>query len=164
MKICQVISSNIPILPTGQRRWGALELIMDEYTKHLRTMGHEVDIKYLNEVQPNQYDIVHIMVANLCIEAANRGIEYIYSLHDHSSFHAGKDSFNYRQQLEAIKRSVFSITHAEYVIDYFNETDKLFFLRHGVDTDYYQPDSSLSTSDEYFIIHKLLCVANNGLM
>ena len=29
MKICQVISSNMPILPTGQRGWGATELITE---------------------------------------------------------------------------------------------------------------------------------------
>jgi hypothetical protein len=39
MRIAQVISSNLPILPTGQRGWGATELIMDEYTKNLRKLG-----------------------------------------------------------------------------------------------------------------------------
>ena len=79
MRICQVISSNIPILPTGFRGWGALELIIDEYSKNLIKLGHEVDIKYLNEVNKGDYDIVHIHVANLCIEAKKRGIPYIYS-------------------------------------------------------------------------------------
>ena len=158
MKICQVISSNIPIKPTGERQWGAVELIIDEYAKNLRRLGHEVDVKYLNEVQPNQYDIVHIHVANLCIEASKRGLKYIYSTHDHHSYHYGKDSWNYRQQLEAIKGSVFSLAPAEYVVDYFDDTDKLFFLTHGVDTSYYLPNNSISTKE-----HKLLMVANNGV-
>ena len=156
MKICQVISSNIPIKPTGERGWGALELIMDEYSKNLRVLGHEVDIKYLNEITVGEYDIVHIHVANLAVEAAKRGLPYIYSTHDHHSFYYGKDSFNYKEQLEAIKGSVFSICHAEYVVDYFDGTDKLFFVPHGVDTSYYLPT-------DYPKEHKLLVCANNGL-
>jgi len=158
MKIAQVISGNLPILPTGKRGWGAVELLMDEYTKCLRTLGNTCDIRWLNEVGVGQYDIAHIHVANLCIEAQKRGLPYIYSNHDHSSYHLGKNSFGYRQQLEAIKGSIFSITHAEYVIDYFDDTDKLFYLQHGVDTSYYTPNLNLDTTQ-----HKLLIVSNNGL-
>ena len=159
MKICQVISSNLPILPTGQRGWGATELITEEYSKNLRKLGHEVHIKYLNEVQPNEYDIVHIHVANLCIEAKKRGIEYIYSTHDHHSFFYGKNSWNYKQQLEAMKGSVFSIAPAEYVVDFFDDTDKLFYLAHGADTEYYTPIPRYEGNIE----HKLLMCANNGV-
>lgn len=159
MKICQVISSNLPILPTGQRGWGATELITEEYSKNLRKLGHEVDIKYLNEVQPNQYDIVHIHVANLCIEAKKRGIEYIYSTHDHHSYFYGKNSWNYKQQLEAMKGSIFSIAPAEYVVDFFDDTDKLFYLAHGADTSYYTPIPRYEGNIE----HKLLMCANNGV-
>jgi glycosyltransferase involved in cell wall biosynthesis len=163
MKICQVISSNIPILPTGKRGWGATELIMDEYTKGLRKFGHEVDLKYLNEVQIGQYDIVHIHVANLCIEAHKRGLEYIYSTHDHHSYYYGKDSFNYKQQLEAMKNSIFSLAPAEYVVDYFDDTDKLFYLSHGVDTKYYIPNFKSFLKDGDLSGHKLLMCANNGV-
>lgn len=157
MRICFVVSGNIPILPEGIRGWGAVEKLMDEYRKSLIALGHHVDIKYLNEVRKEEYDIVHIMVANLCIEAQQNGLPYIYSMHDHSSFHAGKNSFNYTQQLAAIKGSIMSITHAEYVVDYFDDTDKLFFLSHGVNTFYFQP--SIPQDGHY-----LLMVANNGLM
>ena len=51
MRICQVISSNMPILPTGIRGWGATELITDEYTKNLRKLGNQFDVKYLNEIK-----------------------------------------------------------------------------------------------------------------
>lgn len=158
MRICFVVSGNIPILPEGVRGWGAVEKLMDEYRKCLQSFGHQVDIKYLNDVRKEDYDIVHIHVANLCIEAVNRGLPYIYSTHDHSSFHAGKHSFNYRQQLEAIKGSILSFTHAEYVVDYFDETDKLFFLIHGVNTNYFKPSEAKPES------HRLLMIANNGLM
>ena len=158
MRIAQVISSSIPILPTGERRWGAVELIMDEYTKGLRKLGHEVDLTWLDSVEPDKYDIVHIHVANLCLEAAKRGIEYIYSSHDHHSYHFGKNSTNYKQQLEAMKKSIFSLAPAEYVVDYFDDTDKLFYLSHGVDTNYYRPNFSKDYNN-----HRLLMCANNGV-
>ena len=159
MRICQVISSNLPIEKTGKRRWGATELIIEEYAQNLRKLGHEVDIKWLNEVQPKQYDIVHIHVANLCIEAKNRGIDYVYSTHDHHSYFYGKGSWNYKQQLEAMKGSIFSIAPAEYVVDFFDDTDKLFYLTHGVDTSYYPAIKR----QEGEIEHKLLMCANNGV-
>lgn len=157
MRICQVISSNIPILPTGFRGWGALELIIDEYSKNLIKLGHEVNIKYLNEVNKGDYDIVHIHVANLCIEAKKRGIPYIYSNHDHTSVHYGRGSWLYNAQLEAIKGSTFSICHGESVIDFFQDTDKLFYLPHGVDTKFYHA-SPIINRDK-----KLLMVASNGM-
>jgi glycosyltransferase involved in cell wall biosynthesis len=158
MRIAQVISSSIPILPTGERNWGAVELIMDEYTKGLRKLGHEVDLTWLDSVEPDKYDIVHIHVANLCLEAAKRGIEYVYSTHDHHSYHFGKNSGNYREQLEAMKKSMFSLAPAEYVVDYFDDTDKLFYLSHGVDTNYYRPNFSKDYNN-----HRLLMCANNGV-
>lgn len=164
MRIAQVISSNLPIKPTGERGWGATELIMDEYTKNLRKLGHEVDLLYLNDVKLGVYDIVHIHVANLCLEAHKRGIEYVYSTHDHHSYHYGKNSFNYKEQLEAIKNSIFSLAPAEYVVDYFDDTDKLFYLSHGVDTDYYTPTNSFyDVKNQPNILHHLLMCANNGV-
>jgi glycosyltransferase involved in cell wall biosynthesis len=97
-------------------------------------------------------------MANLCIEAKNRGIPYIFSLHDHHTEYNGKDSFIFKQNLEAMKGSVFSITHAEHLIEYFNETDKLFYVSHGVNTDFFTPKESNHNPK-----HKLLMVANNGL-
>jgi glycosyltransferase involved in cell wall biosynthesis len=156
MKVIQVISSNIPIEQTGNRRWGALELIQSEYQKGLIKKGVECEIKWLNEVKVDANTIVHIHVANLCIEAKKLGIPYIYSNHDHTSFYHGKGSWLYNQQLEAIKGSIFSIAHAESVIDFFPDTDKLFYLPHGVDTLFYSP------SEEVISEKKILMVANNG--
>jgi glycosyltransferase involved in cell wall biosynthesis len=160
MRICQVISGNIPVLETGERRWGALELVQSEYKKHLIALGHTCDIKWLNEVNSKNYDIIHIHVANLCIEAQKKGIPYIYSMHDHHSYYFGKGSSNYNEQLQAIKGSIFSICHAEYVVDFFDETDKLFFLPHGVDTKFYLPNLARYINP---VQHKLLMCANNGL-
>jgi glycosyltransferase involved in cell wall biosynthesis len=55
-----------------------------------------------------------------------------------------------------MKNSIISFTHAEYLIDYFSETDKLFYLRHGANTEFFTPDHSPYP-------HKLLMIANNGL-
>lgn len=160
MKVIQVVSSNIPIYDTGKRRWGAVELIQSEYQKHLRKNGIECEIKWLNEVQPDENTIVHIHVANLCLEAKKMGIPYIFSNHDHTSVHYGKGSWLYNQQLEAIKGSVFSIAHGESVVDFFSDTDKLFYLPHGVDTEFY---TSAQMSETKKLEKKLLMIASNGM-
>jgi glycosyltransferase involved in cell wall biosynthesis len=111
----------------------------------------------LNEVQPDADTVVHIHVANLCLEAKKMGLPYIYSNHDHTSVHYGKGSWLYNQQLEAIKGSAFSICHAESVMNFFDSTDKLFYLPHGVDTEYYTPNENPVREK------KLLMVAANGM-
>ena len=158
MKIALIQNGHIPILPVGERKWGAVEKILGEYKANLEKLGHEVDILYCNEVQSGQYDIVHVHVANLALDLAKRGIPYIFSLHDHHAFHLGKSSSCYLENLAAIKNSIFSICHAEYLIDYFEETDKLFFLTHGVNTNAYQ-----KIGNDFQQSIDLLMVANNGL-
>lgn len=156
MRICQVVTGIIPVLPRGQRQWGAVEKIIGEYKEALEVLGHEVDVKFLNEVSPKQYDIVHVHMGNLALECKNRGIPYVFSLHDHHTEHYGKDSHVFKHNLEAMRGSIFSICHAEHLLDYFNETDKLFYLPHGVNTDFFLPEQNFNG-------HKLLMVANNGL-
>ena len=154
MKITQVTPGIITIPPNG---WGAVEKVIWEYYNNIKELGHECDIKYLDETEGGNSDIVHIHMANLAIEAANKGIPYIFSLHDHHVVYYGKESSNYQQNLEAIKRSVISFTHAEFLIDYFDETDKLFYLSHGVNTGFFKNNNPKRTE------HKLLCLANNGI-
>ena len=152
MKITQVTPGVIPIPPNG---WGAVEKIIWNYKLNFDDLGHECDIQYLDYVDEKS-DIIHIHIANLALMAKERGIPYIFSLHDHHVFRFGKDSKGYQDNLEAIKGSVISFTHAEFLVDFFDETDKLFYLSHGVDTDYFTPIERDVTE------HKLLCVANNG--
>jgi len=154
MRVIHVTPGMIPIPPNG---WGAVEKIIWEYHQNLQSMGVESHIKYLNEVNYQEGDIVHIHIANLAIEAHKMGIPYIFSLHDHHVVYNGKDSFNYKQNLEAIKKSIVSFCHAEYLVDYFEETDKLFYLSHGVNTNFFKVDNQYRTE------HKLLCLANNGI-
>ena len=49
-----------------------------------------------------------------------------------------------------------SFTHAEHLVDYFDTTDKLFYLSHGADIEFFTPNYEPKT-------HRLLMIANNGL-
>lgn len=152
-KITQVSPGLISIPPNG---WGAIEKIIWNYKLELEKLDCEVNIKYVNHVTKED-GLVHVHVANQALELRDKGIPYIFSLHDHHVVHYGKGSYNYNINLEAIKHSVISITHAEFLVDYFDETDKLFYLPHGVDTEFFKSDGREKTE------HKLLCLANNGM-
>jgi glycosyltransferase involved in cell wall biosynthesis len=154
IKVVQVATGMIQIPPNG---WGAVERIIWAYKDRLQRMGNIVEIKFVNQVEREDNVIIHTHIANLALECRDKGIPYVYSLHDHHSEHYGKGSFVFNQNLEAIKGSVISFTHAEYLVDYFSETDKLFFLSHGVDTEFFLP-SEVQNNE-----HKLLMLANNGL-
>jgi autotransporter strand-loop-strand O-heptosyltransferase len=155
MRITQITPGIITIPPNG---WGAIEKVIWNYKLNFESKGYICDIKYLNEIKQNEYDIVHIHVANLALEAKEMGIPYIFSLHDHHVYRYGKDSELYKQNLEAIKGSIVSFCHAEFLVDFFENTDKLFYISHGVDITYFTP----SNEDKFKQDIKLLCVANNG--
>ena len=153
MRIVHVATGLITIPPNG---WGAVERLTWEYKQSLEKLGDVVDIKYMNELERWPDTIVHAHLANQALYCRDKGIPYVYSLHDHHTEWYGKDSWVYKQNLEAMKHSIISFTHAEYLIDYFSETDKLFYLRHGANTEFFTPDYRLGG-------HKLLMIANNGL-
>ena len=153
MAIIQVATGMIPIPPNG---WGAVERVIWAYKQKLEALGHHVDIKFVNQLEKLPNTIVHTHIQNLAIECRDKGIPYVYSLHDHHAEWYGKDSWVYKMNLEAIKGSIVSFTHAEYLVDYF-DTDKLFYLEHGVDTDFFTPSNEIPKE------HKLLMLANNGL-
>jgi glycosyltransferase involved in cell wall biosynthesis len=156
LHVIQVATGMISIPPNG---WGAVERIIWAYQDRLQRLGHLVDIRYVNQVEKAQNTIVHTHIANLALDCKNRGIPYVFSLHDHHSEWYGKGSFVFNQNLEAIKGSVISFTHAEHLVEYFSETDKLFYLPHGVDTEFFTPSAYFSDSRR----HALLMLANNGL-
>ena len=153
MKIVQVATGLITIPPNG---WGAVERIIWEYTSNLKLMDIDVEIKNWQDVTPDDNTIHHVHMANTALDLRDRGIPYIYSLHDHHAEWYGKDSAVYKNNLEAIKGSVISICHSKHIIDYFDGTDKLFYLPHGVNTNFFKPDSSKESSG-------LLMICNNGL-
>ena len=151
MDIKQVATGLISIPPNG---WGAIERIIWEYKKNLELLGNNVEIVNIDGVSKDA--INHVHVANLALHCRDNNIPYVFSLHDHHVEWYGKGSWVYNQNLEAIKGSIISFTHAEHLINLFDETDKLFYLSHGVDTEFFTPN--LSTKD-----HKLMMLANNGV-
>ena len=154
MKIAQVNPGcGIPIPPPA---WGAIEKIVWEFTVNLRKLGHTVDIKWADEIQPGDYDVVMVHVANLALLLAERGIPYIFQHQDHHAYHYGKDSDVYKQNLEAMEKSVVSLVPARYLVDYF-DTDKVMYFSHGVDTDTFYPNETPP------LAHNLLMLANNGV-
>mgnify|MGYP003350571240 FL=1 len=137
MKICQINPGcGIPIPPPS---WGAIEKIVWDFTCNLKELGHEVDIRWTNEIQPGEYDIVMVHVANLALELADRGIPYIFQHHDHHAYHYGKDSDVYRKNKEAMEKSLCSLVPARYLVDYF-ECDKVEYFSHGVDVKTFFPN------------------------
>lgn len=153
MRICQVTPGLINIPPNG---WGAIEKIIWEYKQNLESQGHICDIKYLDEVRKEDYDIVHIHVANLALLAYERGIPYVFTMHDHHTEVYGNSSDLYKQNRDAIEKSVVSFVPAKHLVSYFN-SKRVKYLRHGVNTSFFTY-GQLSNKK-----HKLLCVGRNGL-
>jgi glycosyltransferase involved in cell wall biosynthesis len=155
MKICQVDPAcGLSIPPKG---WGAIEKIVWEFKCNLEKQGHQTDVVYSSWIHPGQYDIVHCHVANLAIQLAERGIPYIFQLHDHHAFYYGKDSFVYQENLKAIEHSLVSLVPARYLVDYFNHP-KVMYFAHGVNNEEFYPIEKEKPQSP-----KLLMVANNGL-
>jgi len=155
MDIIQVATGLISIPPNG---WGAVERIIAMYQDRLSRLGMNVSVLYPNQIEKKDNQLVHCHMANTAIEMRDRYIPYVYSLHDHHAEYYGKDSGVYHNNLAAIKGSVFSICHSRHIIDYFDGTDKLFYLPHGVDTDFFKPILPDERNDK-----KLLMICNNGL-
>jgi autotransporter strand-loop-strand O-heptosyltransferase len=149
LKIINVTPGLIPIPPNG---WGAVEKIIWEIHNALLELGHDSQIKYLDEV--NDYDIVHIHVANLANTAHERGIPYYFTMHDHHAYLYGKDSPVYKENLQAIKNAKKAFVPAKFLVDYFEGIPEYF--SHGVNTNYFTPKG--------FKEHRILCVANNGFI
>ncbi len=152
MKIAQV---NLGLLPMPPNGWGAVEKITWTYFLELQKLGHEVVIPYINEIQQNQYDIVHVHAWNHALELKEKNIPYIFTCHDHHAYIYGKDSVVYKNNLEAMRYSELAIVPAEYLVEYFENIPV--YLQHGVDRN----EFSLNIPNNK---PKLLCVGNNGLI
>lgn len=156
MKICQVNPGLIEIPP---KTWGAVEKIIYNYKLCLEALFHTVDIKLPDQINPNEYDIVHVHTVNQALMLHSRGIPYIFHLQDHHVVRYGKNSQYYQQTIEAINKSILTIISADQYINYFGNPYKLFYLSHGVDSRYY-----LRVNSGYNSPFKLLCVANTGYL
>ena len=113
------------------KNWGAIEKIIWEFEENQRKLGHESTHKLAGHIKPGEFDIVHCHVANLAIDLKNRGIPYIYQLHDHHVKYYGKESSTFKENLEAIEGSLISLMPAKWLVDYFNHPKCIYFA-HGV--------------------------------
>ena len=64
MRIAQINPGHMNIPPDS---WGAVEKIIWYYKLELEKLGHEVSIKYINEINQNDFDIVHVHMWNHAI-------------------------------------------------------------------------------------------------
>ena len=156
MKICHVDPGCGLSIPP--KNWGAIEKIIWEFEKNQNIMGHNSIHKYCSSINPNEFDIIHCHVANLAVELQERGIPYIYQLHDHHVLHYGKDSHVYKENLKAIEGSLITLMPANWLIEYFNNHPKCIYFSHGVDIDNFYPITKEKPTSP-----KLLMLANNGL-
>lgn len=156
LKICHVTPGTIEIPP---KHWGAIEKVIWNYKLQLEKLGHQCDIQLPWDVKKDNYDIIHVHTSNQCVDDMVRyqNVPYIYSMHDHHTIHYGKDHNIFKLSLDAIKKSIVSFTFSKTMVDFFDETDKLFFMSHGVDTEIYNNYNNPLDGN-----HKLLCVGNNG--
>lgn len=154
MRIVQVHTGIHPIPPNG---WGAVEKIIWDYKCCLDKLGHTCDVLYLNDINPKNYDVVHVHLSNLALELYNKKIPYYFSFHDHHAYIYGKNSYVFESNYNAMKHSIKSFVPAKYLVEYFG-LPNVEYLSHGVNTDLFKPSENKLSG------HKLLCVANNGFI
>ena len=151
MKIAQV---NLGLLPIPPNAWGAAEKIIWEYKIELEKLGHVVDIPYINEVEKDMYDLVHVHVWNHALEMYEKGIPYVFTCHDHHLYLNGKNTKMYHDNLLAMQLAEVAFVPAKYLVEYFDNVPV--YLEHGVRLENFV----LNNSND---IKKILCVGNNGL-
>lgn len=153
MKVINVNPGILPIPPNG---WGAVEKIIWDYHQEMANVGVRSEIKYLDEIKYDDSMVVHVHVANLANVLHERGIPYIFSIHDHHAYVYGKDSSVFKENLKAIENSVFSLSPCKFLIPYFG-SKKLRYFSHAVNTNIFKFNGR-----QVHTPPKLLCVANNG--
>lgn len=153
MKIINVNPGLLPIPPNG---WGAVEKIIWDYHQEMLKLGVRSEIRYTNDVTYDDGTVVHVHVANLANMLHERGIPYVFTIHDHHAYLYGKDSDLFKENLKAIENSVFSLSPCKYLIPYFG-SKKLRYFSHAVNTDVFKFNGRARHHKL-----KLLCVANNG--
>jgi len=158
MRVIQITPGSIPIPPNG---WGAVEKIIWEYKLSLDKIGYKTDILYADDVEKKDNQIVHVHMGNLANLLHSRGIEYVFSLHDHHTEFYGKDSLCYKENYQAIKNSKLTFVHSKHLIEFFDNLPQIVYLPHGANLKDYKfiDRSNLIRKDET----KLIMMANNGI-
>ena len=155
----KIVNVHPGILPIPPKNWGAVEKIIWNYTLELQSLGIDASFKYLNDINPNDFDVIHCHVTNLATIAHQRGMEYFLSLHDHHVLFEYPDMGYVNETRNAIKNSIKTFVHTEEFFHHKNFSDladKFIYIRHGVDRNIYQ-NKNLERKD-------LLCVASNGFI
>jgi len=158
MKVINVTPGLLAIPPNG---WGAVEKIIWDYHLQLEKNGIKSEIKYLNDINYDDSQVVHVHVANLANMCFERGIPYIFTIHDHHAFLYGKDSHCFKENLKAIENSVISTSPCKFFVEYFG-SKKLRYFSHAVNTDVFAPTKDKLNFNILKDSVSLLCVANNG--
>lgn len=153
MKVINIHPGILPIPPNG---WGAIEKIIWDYHLEMNALKINNEIKYLNDVAYDDSMVVHVHVANLANMLHERGIPYIFTIHDHHAYLYGKNSPVFAENLKAIENSVISLSPCKYLVPYFG-SKKLRYFSHAVNTGTFKFNKR-----QRHHIPKLLCVANNG--
>lgn len=159
MKVVNIHPGILPIPPVN---WGAVEKIIWNYTLELKKLGIDASFKYLNDIDPSEYDAVHCHVTNLATLANERGIEYFFSLHDHHVLFDYPNDAYLNETRSAIQNSIKTFVHTEefFTHPHFKDlSDKFIYLRHGVDVETYKTMNRNNINRE-----GLLCVASNGFI
>jgi len=143
LKIMQIhVGCGLDIPPKG---YGGLEEVIYQYMRIARSRGHEVSLKWLDDVTQNdleKYDVFHNHTGGFYDLLKDRCIPYIFTMHDAFVKIHGKNSHYYMTNNETIKNSLFSLIPTEDMIDYFLYPEKLRRLHHGVDTNFFFPNEN----------------------
>ena len=153
MKIAHIQPSVISIPPNG---WGAIEKIIWEYKMVLNQLGHVCEVVNLQDLQPEEWDIIHCHMFDQALHLADKNIPYFYSHHDHHSMVWGEESSNYQWNLKAMRLAEVAFVHAKSSIETFKNIP--YYLSHGVNTDYFNLSRPLFIDEP-----KIIIVGNNGL-
>jgi glycosyltransferase involved in cell wall biosynthesis len=155
MRICQVHPAcGIDVPP---KDWGAIEKIVWELHLNFLAQGHESEIKFATEINPGDFDVVHCHVGNLALMLQERGVPYVFQLHDHHAYHYGKESHVFKENMRAVEGSMMTLVPARYLVGYFDHP-KVQYFAHGINNKEFYPINKPQPTEP-----KLLMVANNGL-
>jgi len=151
MKIAHTHTGLLPIPPNG---WGAIEKLIWFYHQHSLNKELTSEIKYTDDINKNDHDIVHAHIGNLANILHKKDIPYFFSMNDHHAYLYGKNSQIFKENYEAAKNSIHTFVSAKFLVDYF-DLSNVSYLSLGVDNSFFKPKNKINE-------HRLLCVANNG--
>lgn len=137
--------------------WGAVEKALLNWYKHLTKLGHKINIKYINEINKDEQDIVFVHFANQALDLSIKNIPYVNMFHDHNVCLQSPNSQIVKDNFEAVTKSIITLVPGEFLVNYFQNPYKCHFFSHGVETSYFKPKDNFKLDE-----HKLLIVANNG--